>query len=103
MGGFIGSAYELTGAGAPFKARAERVTSSLFPILGIEPLLGRIFTQPEDDNAVTRDGDQLCAMEGALSLRPERAGNYHRPGPKALHHHWSHAAQFRISVWTQDG
>ena len=51
MGGFIGSAYELTGAGAPFKARAERVTSSLFPLLGIEPLLGRVFTQQEDDNA----------------------------------------------------
>jgi len=50
VGGFIASAYELTGAGAPFKARAERVTSSLFPILGIEPLLGRIFTQQEDDN-----------------------------------------------------
>jgi predicted permease len=51
VGGFIGSAYELTGAGAPFNARAERVSSSLFPILGIEPLLGRIFTQQEDDNA----------------------------------------------------
>jgi predicted permease len=51
VGGFIGSAYELTGAGAPFKARAERVTSSLFPLLGIEPLLGRVFTQQEDDNA----------------------------------------------------
>jgi predicted permease len=51
VGGFIASAYELTGAGAPFKARAERVTSSLFPLLGIEPLLGRVFTQQEDDTA----------------------------------------------------
>src|SRR5580704_7071493 len=33
IGGFIGSAYELTGAGAPFKALAERVSSSLFPLL----------------------------------------------------------------------
>jgi predicted permease len=51
VGGFIASAYELTGAGAPFKARAERVTSSLFPLLGIEPMLGRTFTQREDDNS----------------------------------------------------
>ncbi len=51
IGGFIGSDYELTGAGAPFKAQAERVTSSLFPVLGIEPMLGRTFTQQEDDNA----------------------------------------------------
>jgi predicted permease len=51
IGGFIGSAYELTGAGAPFKALAERVSSSLFPLLGIEPILGRTFTQREDDDA----------------------------------------------------
>ena len=51
VGGFIAAAYELTGAGAPFKARAERVTSSVFPLLGIQPLLGRVFTQQEDDTA----------------------------------------------------
>lgn len=51
VGGFIASAYELTGAGAPFKARAERVTSPVFPLLGIETMLGRTFTQQEDDNA----------------------------------------------------
>lgn len=51
IGGFIGSAYESTGAGAPFKASAERVSSSLFPLLGIEPILGRTFTQREDDDA----------------------------------------------------
>jgi predicted permease len=49
--GFISAAYELTGAGAPFQGRAERVTASLFPLLGINPLLGRTFTQQEDDSA----------------------------------------------------
>ncbi len=51
IGGFIGSDYELTGAGAPFKAQAERVTASIFTVIGIEPTLGRTFTQQEDDNA----------------------------------------------------
>jgi putative ABC transport system permease protein len=51
VGGFIASAYELTGAGSPFNARAERVNSSVFPLLGVEPLLGRVFTQQEDDTA----------------------------------------------------
>jgi putative ABC transport system permease protein len=51
VGGFIGSAYELTGAGAPLNARAERMTASLFPLLGIQPMLGRTFTQQEDDNS----------------------------------------------------
>jgi putative ABC transport system permease protein len=52
VGGFVGSGYELTGAGTPFKARAERVTASLFPLLGIDPMLGRTFTRQEDDDAL---------------------------------------------------
>src|SRR6202041_3565666 len=52
VGGFIGSEFELTGAGAPIKARAERVTASLFPLLGIDPMLGRTFTRQEDDDAL---------------------------------------------------
>ena len=41
--GFISAAYELTGA--------ERVSAPLFSVLGIEPLLGRTFTQQDDENA----------------------------------------------------
>jgi predicted permease len=51
LGGYVGAGYDLTGAGAPFHAAAERVTASLFPVLGIPPLLGRAFTQQEDENA----------------------------------------------------
>ena len=51
VGGFIGSSFEASGAGAPFRARAERLTASMFPVLGIEPILGRTFTQQEDDTS----------------------------------------------------
>ncbi len=51
VGGFIGANYVMTGVGAPLEARAERVTASLFSVLGIRPLLGRTFTQQEDENA----------------------------------------------------
>src|SRR3989442_1402448 len=51
IAGFISSAYELTGAGAPFEARAERMSASLFPVLEAQPWLGRAFTQQEDENA----------------------------------------------------
>ncbi len=51
VGGFIGASYEATGAGAPFQARAERLTAPVFPVLGIEPVLGRTFTQHEDDTS----------------------------------------------------
>jgi putative ABC transport system permease protein len=51
-GGYLRAAYDVTGAGAPFHATAERVTASLFPVLGVGPLLGRTFTQQEDENSV---------------------------------------------------
>jgi putative ABC transport system permease protein len=51
VGGFVTSEYEVTGAGAPLHARAERVTASLFPLLGVRPMQGRNFTPDEDDNS----------------------------------------------------
>jgi predicted permease len=51
-GGYLGAAYDVTGAGAPFHAEAERVTASLFPVLGVTPLLGRTFTREEDENSL---------------------------------------------------
>ena len=51
-GGYVGAAFDVTGAGAPFHATAERVTASLFSVLGVGPSLGRTFTQQEDENSV---------------------------------------------------
>src|SRR5579864_1190233 len=52
VAGFISAAYELTGVGSPFEAQAERVSASLFPTLGVEPMLGRTFSQHEDNSSV---------------------------------------------------
>jgi len=52
VAGFIAGSYELTGAGSPLQARAERASASLFPTLGVEPVLGRTFTQHEDENSI---------------------------------------------------
>jgi predicted permease len=51
MAGFLQTEFEVSGAGKPFQAKAERVTASLLPLLGVQPMLGRTFTQNEDDNA----------------------------------------------------
>lgn len=51
VGGFVAAEYELTGAGDPLHARAERVAAPLFPMLGVAPAQGRNFTQSEDDNS----------------------------------------------------
>jgi predicted permease len=50
-GGYVGAAFDVTGAGAPFHAAAERVSASVLPVLGIDPFLGRTFSQEEDTNA----------------------------------------------------
>jgi len=52
VAGHVAAAFELTGAGSPFEARAQRASASLFSTLGVEPALGRSFTQQEDDNSV---------------------------------------------------
>ena len=52
LGGYEQSSYELSGAGAPAQINAARLTASIFPTLGILPLLGRTFTQQEDDGSV---------------------------------------------------
>ena len=47
--GFRDTYLDLTGAGQPVRIRAARVSWTLFPVLGVQPLLGRTFTQGEDD------------------------------------------------------
>ena len=51
VGGYISEQYEVSGAGQPFAARAERVTASLLPMLGAQPMLGRVFTKEEDEKS----------------------------------------------------
>lgn len=48
LGGYQQTGYELSGAGAPAQITAARLTASVFPTLGISPLMGRVFTQQED-------------------------------------------------------
>jgi putative ABC transport system permease protein len=40
--------FNLTGIDAPERLQAERVTAGFFPMLGITPVTGRLFTQEED-------------------------------------------------------
>jgi len=49
LGGYDGASYELSGTGDPAILNAERMTGGVFPALGVQPLLGRYFTQAEDD------------------------------------------------------
>jgi predicted permease len=49
-GGYQWQSLELSGVGEPAKIVAYRMSASMFPLLGAAPLMGRAFTQQEDDS-----------------------------------------------------
>ncbi|MBB5344398.1 ABC transporter permease [Tunturibacter empetritectus] len=44
-----GTGYILTGTGASEEVRGELVSSEFFPLLGVKPVMGRLFAQHEDE------------------------------------------------------
>ena len=49
LGGYRYAGYELSGIGEPAAVNASRMSGTVFPTLGVAPLLGRVFTQQEDE------------------------------------------------------
>jgi len=50
LGGYQPSSYEFSGEGEPAQINGARLTASIFRVLGVSPLLGRTFTQAEDES-----------------------------------------------------
>jgi putative ABC transport system permease protein len=49
LGAYKPTGYEFSGVGEPAQVNASRLSGGVFPALGVAPLMGRIFTQQEDD------------------------------------------------------
>jgi len=49
LGSYITADYELSGGATPEEVHGARFTAGVFPTLGMRPILGRIFTQQEED------------------------------------------------------
>ena len=49
MASYRSTAFSLTGSGEPVQVSGEFVSSDLFPILGVKPLMGRTFAPGEDE------------------------------------------------------
>jgi predicted permease len=49
LGGYITASYELSGNAQPEQIDAARLSATMFPTLGVQPILGRVFTPQEDD------------------------------------------------------
>ncbi len=48
VGGYTGTSFELAGNSFPVNIPAARLAYSVFPTLGVQPMLGRVFTQQEE-------------------------------------------------------
>jgi predicted permease len=59
-----GRSKTLTGGGTPEQLRGRGVTASLWPLLGVQPLLGRVFTEEED-----RKGERVVVISHGLWQR----------------------------------
>jgi predicted permease len=69
MGAHRGDDFNFTGAGEPEQLSGEYVTASLFPVLGISPLLGRGFLPREDVQGAS------CAVILSHGFWQERFGS----------------------------
>lgn len=61
LGGYIGASYELSSGATPEEVNAARFTASVFTTLGVQPILGRVFTRHEEDSR-----QQLAVISYAL-------------------------------------
>jgi putative ABC transport system permease protein len=78
LGGYTQNGYELSGIGDPAQVNGARVSGGVLPALGVEPLMGRIFTQQEDDQK-----EQVTVVSYAL-WQNRMHGDAHVLGSKLL-------------------
>jgi putative ABC transport system permease protein len=52
LGGYRQVAFELTGIGEPDQINAARLSAGVLPALDVQPLMGRFFTQQEDEQSI---------------------------------------------------
>lgn len=76
MGAYQQTSFELSGQGEPATINAARLNASVFQVLGVAPLLGRSFTQQEDD------GRQQVAVISYRMWRDRFAGRANVLGAK---------------------
>lgn len=51
LGGYTGAGFEISGIGEPAQVKAARLTAGVFSALGVNPILGRVFTADEESIA----------------------------------------------------
>ena len=78
VGGYTQNGYELSGIGDPAQVNGGRLSGGVLPALRVEPLMGRIFTQQEDEQK-----EQVTVVSYAL-WQNRLHGDPHVLGTKIL-------------------
>jgi predicted permease len=78
LGGYQPEGYELSGVGEPSQIDGVRMTPSVFSVLGVAPLMGRVFTAQEDQQKERVAVLSYGAWKGRFN------GNPHILGTKIL-------------------
>ncbi|MGA2169813.1 MAG: ABC transporter permease [Terracidiphilus sp.] len=78
LGAYQARSFELSGAVDPAKINVARLTASMFPVLGVSPVMGRAFTQQEDE------GRQQVAVISYQMWHSRFHGDAHILGQKIL-------------------
>ncbi len=90
----------VTGSGQPEHLWGLKVTQSLMPMLGIEPLLGRLFRPGEDQPGSEHEViPQSPAVAAALQQRCEHSGHADHPEWRSLHHNRRDAAGVSVRAF----
>jgi hypothetical protein len=72
--------FDLTGEGRPERVQGARISSSLFPLLGVAPRMGRSFTSGAQPGHPKRR-----AVETAFRLGPQHRGPHGGARPHSIH------------------
>lgn len=70
LGAYQARSFEISGAVDPAKINAARLTASMFPVLGVSPMIGRAFT-PRRTKAASRWRSSVirCGTAGSTAMR----------------------------------
>jgi predicted permease len=83
LGGYRGRLFELSGTGEPAAVNATRMSGEVFAALGVPPLLGRTFTQQEDEEqqqvAVLSYGMWRSRFQGDANVLGSKILLYRKP------------------------
>ena len=92
-GGYIDASYEVSGGATPEQVNGARFTAGVFPTLGVSPILGRTFTQKEEDAHEPIRSHQLRPVAESVSPRSSRHRQLDHPRSQGIFDHRRDAAQ----------